>query len=136
MPYLHRLFSAKEPYNLRKMTCNLRHPMGLRHLVFEICLHTDVCVCVCACVCICNVENKALPWLCRHTMQHSATHIIQHNILHHTAPHFNTLHHVATHCTMLQHTATHCNTLQSTATHCNTLQHTWQFMRVGGLPMA
>ena len=37
MPYLYRSFSTKEPYNewlfLRKMTCNLRHLMGLRHAV-------------------------------------------------------------------------------------------------------
>jgi len=37
MPYLLRSFSTKEPYNLwlccEKMTCNLRHPMGLRHPV-------------------------------------------------------------------------------------------------------
>jgi len=35
MPYLYRSFAAKEPYNalLRKMTCNLRHPIGLGHPV-------------------------------------------------------------------------------------------------------
>ena len=37
MPYLHRSFSAKEPYHhwlfCRKETCNLRHPMHLCHPV-------------------------------------------------------------------------------------------------------
>jgi len=40
MPYLDRYFSAKEPYNwwlFFKMTCNLRHPMGLRHPVNMLC---------------------------------------------------------------------------------------------------
>jgi len=39
MPYLDRLFSAKKPCNwwlfCRKLTCNLGHPMGLRHPVYK-----------------------------------------------------------------------------------------------------
>ena len=40
---------------LQKMTCNLRHPMGLRHPVARHCFlfHNCVCACVCVRVCVC-----------------------------------------------------------------------------------
>jgi len=60
MPYLYRSFSAKEPYSqclfCGKMTCNLRHPMGLCHPV----LRSKNCT---------EIDTLArLPgtWLCTH----------------------------------------------------------------------
>ena len=42
IPDLYKSFTAKEPYKqwlfCKKMTCNFRHPMGLRHHVFIDCL--------------------------------------------------------------------------------------------------
>jgi len=54
------------------------------------------------------------------TLQHPATHKLQH-----TAAHCSTLQHTATHCDALQYTllALSVNTQQHTAAHCNTLQH-------------
>jgi len=99
MPYIHRSFSTKSPIValLWKMTCNLRHPMGLRHPVLYV-LHMNI-----AC------------------STHDSTHILS---LQRTATHCNALQRTATHCNALQRSATLCNALQRTATHCNALQRT------------
>jgi len=94
---------------LRKMTCDLRHPVGLRHPV-----------------CQTRPLNLSTDW------QHTATHC---NTLQHSATLCNTLQHTCRSdvgqtmplpgvsgaiIDTLQLTATHRNTL---ATRCNTLQH-------------
>ena len=58
VPYLHRSFSAKEPYKqwlfCEKMTCNLSHPMGLRHkyVYTYICMYMYIYVCICVLISI------------------------------------------------------------------------------------
>ena len=90
---------------LRKMTCNLRHPMPLRHPVLNV-LYEPTVELTCERFCKSQVEGERS----RVGRQHSATY-----------------------CNTLQHTATHkwtsrereceraSDTLQHTATHCNTI---------------
>ena len=98
------------------MTCNLRHPKGLRHPVLNVLYEITIKLI------FEKLLTSARPSITHcNTLHYTATHCIT---LQHTATHCNKLHHTATHCSTLQHTASHCNTLQHTATHCNTLQHT------------
>ena len=51
--YVIRHFPQKSPMisgSFAKVTCSLRHPMGLRHPVPSIQIHA--CVCVCTCICM------------------------------------------------------------------------------------
>jgi len=78
---------------LRKMTCNLRRRMSLRHPVSPVYMFTYLHV------------QRLYDFASRYGVWFSYT-------LQHTAPHCTTLHRTAPHCTTLHHTATHCNTLQ------------------------
>ena len=133
---------------LRKMTCNLRQPMDLRHpvlwlinlfvpqlllLLYQMCCNLLKCVAVRALQCVgacCSVLQRAV--VCCSVLQcvwHTATHI--RSVMPQTLRNQCTVCYsvlrcdTATHCNTLQHTATHCNTRQHTATHCNTLHVCW-----------
>jgi len=98
------------------MTCNLRHPMSLRHPVpFFLCLLLPPYLALSV-----SFSLRLFLSLSVHELSHTAPCC---NALQHTATYCNTLQHTATHCYTLLHTATHCNTLLHTATHCNT--HLW-----------
>jgi len=102
---------------LRKMTCNLRHPMGLRHHVPLLCKFT-----VGLTLEKCHQSERGTH---THTLWEIPERGERSSFLKPTIMHCNTLQHAATRCNTLQHTATHRNTLQKhTATHCNALQHT------------
>jgi len=118
---------------LREMTCDLRHPMSLRHPVVNSAglFLENVCP-----------PRVAIDFLSqmRRVMTHTAT---QCKILQRTATHCNALQHIATHCNTLRHiffpqlhVATGSlsrlrrvlnGTLQHSATHCNTHSNTFFF---------
>jgi len=89
---------------LPKMTCDLKHQMGLCHPVPHF-PHTSTV----------EVTFETLEYIAAHCN----TPLPEYSLMF-----FRLRFAIATHCNTLQHTATHCNTLQHTATHCNTLQHT------------
>jgi len=112
------------------MTCNLRHPVKLRHPVPHtavsqmpsngVSLHAMCVVRWCdACVWCVGVMHHTCT---HHTLARRTRHLSE------MAMSCYTLQHTATHCNILQHTATHCNinTLQHSAPNCNILQHTTQ----------
>ena len=82
---------------LRKMTCNLRHPIGLRHPV--VCVHTQLIV-------VRHVLRHVLQHVLQHVLRHVLQHVLQHvlrHVLWHVLQHvlWHVLWHVLQHVTSL-----------------------------------